>query len=189
MMAIPAFHPKTSSGPAGPPRIGISTDLADGRCRVGRTYGELVLAAGGVPILMQPHEALAGSYLDLCDGLILSGGDDPIMGDFGEVMHPKATPVDPLRQRFELKLLRLLDDRPDVPVLGVCLGMQYMALHAGGRLKAIRLQCPVFWRRCSGLNIADMTVRAWQLLRTARSPGNGQRASFQTSERCWLRLH
>jgi len=116
------------------PRIGITTDLHDGRCRVGRTYGEHVVAAGGTPVLLMPDHALAGVYLDLCDGFILTGGDDPIMGDFGEAMHRKVTPVDPARQRFELKLLRLLDDRPDVPVLGVCLGMQYMALHAGGRL-------------------------------------------------------
>ena len=129
-----ALESMISGESVGRPRIGITTDLSDGRCRVGRTYGEQVLAAGGVPILLQPHHALAGTYLDLCDGFVLSGGDDPIMGDFGEAMHPKAMPVDPARQQFELKLLRLLDDRPDVPVLGVCLGMQYMALHAGGRL-------------------------------------------------------
>ncbi len=116
------------------PRIGITTDLHDGRCRVGRTYGEHVIAAGGTPVLLMPDHTLAGVYIDLCDGFILTGGDDPIMADFGEAMHPKATAVDAARQRFELKLLRLLDDRPDIPILGVCLGMQYMALHAGGRL-------------------------------------------------------
>jgi folate-binding protein YgfZ len=48
--------------------------------------------------------------------------------------HPAARPVDPDRQRFELALLDALDSRPEVPVLGICLGMQLMALHAGGRL-------------------------------------------------------
>ncbi|MCA9287090.1 MAG: gamma-glutamyl-gamma-aminobutyrate hydrolase family protein, partial [Phycisphaerales bacterium] len=52
---------------------------------------------------------------------------------YGEATHPKATPVHARRQAFETRLLELLDETPR-PVLGVCLGMQMMSLHAGGRL-------------------------------------------------------
>ncbi len=48
--------------------------------------------------------------------------------------HPRARTIDPARQEFELALLRALDSRPGEAVLGVCLGMQLMGLHRGGRL-------------------------------------------------------
>jgi putative glutamine amidotransferase len=56
------------------------------------------------------------------------------MEKFGHAMHPKAQPVDARRQEFELALLDGLDKRREKPALGVCLGMQIMALHAGGKL-------------------------------------------------------
>ena len=63
------------------------------------------------------------------------GGDDPITEPFGVPTHASAVRVKQNRQDYELALLDGLSaSRPDVPVLGVCLGMQYMALHAGGRL-------------------------------------------------------
>jgi putative glutamine amidotransferase len=48
--------------------------------------------------------------------------------------HPKATPLHPQRQAFELALLEALDRAPAKPALGVCLGMQLMGLHRGGTL-------------------------------------------------------
>jgi len=53
---------------------------------------------------------------------------------FGVPTHPRATRELAARQRHELAILRALDARPERPALGVCLGMQYMALAAGGRL-------------------------------------------------------
>ena len=68
------------------------------------------------------------------DGLIFSGGGDVRMERFGELNHPAAKLVDERRQTFELALLdALATARRDLPVLGICLGMQYMALHAGGK--------------------------------------------------------
>ena len=48
--------------------------------------------------------------------------------------HDQASPVSRLRQDFELAMIRALESEPDQPVLGICLGMQLMGLHAGGRL-------------------------------------------------------
>jgi putative glutamine amidotransferase len=42
--------------------------------------------------------------------------------------------MDPRRQAFEVALLEALDAEGEVPVLGICLGMQLMGLHKGGRL-------------------------------------------------------
>lgn len=91
-----------------------------------------------MPIVLAPLVELLPEYLRLCDGFVFTGGDDPRMEPFGEATHPKANPMDPMRQEFETALLASLlpatDDRSRRPVLGICLGMQMMALTAGGRL-------------------------------------------------------
>lgn len=98
-------------------------------------YARAVAAAGGVPMLLAPLVELAGSYSERMDALVLTGGDDPRMEPFGGLTHPKATPLHPLRQAFESELIeRLSRERPEMPILGVCLGMQMLALHAGGTM-------------------------------------------------------
>lgn len=103
-------------------------------------YADALRSLGAVPILLPPPREGQGladgdrHLLELCDAIILSGGDDPRTEAFGHPTHPKATPIDPRRQRFELGVLDWLSSEPTVPLLGVCLGMQMMALHAGGRL-------------------------------------------------------
>lgn len=122
------------------PIIGITADNAGNTAASGKyesaiRYSSAVANAGGVPVVL-PHElALAEAYASLCDGLVLTGGVDPDTTAFGEPMHAMARPVDGRRQAFELAVLDACRDHlPDKPVLGVCLGMQLMALHAGGRL-------------------------------------------------------
>lgn len=119
------------------PVVGITADVGvvDGRERAWctLTYADAVVRAGGVPILLSPCDAVVEEQLALCDAVILTGGDDPRTEAFGVPTHPRATPLVPRRQEFELRLLGLLAERPR-PTLGICLGMQLMALRAGGRL-------------------------------------------------------
>lgn len=98
------------------------------------TYARAVADAGGWPVILPPLVELIPAHLKRCHGFILIGGDDPRMESFGAATHAKATPVHELRQRFDTELLEALMDRPDVPTLGVCLGMQMMALVAGGAM-------------------------------------------------------
>ncbi len=121
------------------PLIGITVDnknnaAASGTYQCAAAYSKAVVAAGGTPILLVQEIELVNAYRDLCDGLVLTGGVDPRTEPFGQPTHPSARPMDPQRQAFELALLTAADDRPQLGVLGVCLGMQLMALHAGGRL-------------------------------------------------------
>ncbi len=123
------------------PLIGITCRLDERDARVRRSYVDAIAGAGCVPVLFAaPRQDTvdlaehAASLLDSVDGVVLSGGFDPITEAFGAPTHDAATPEDSARQALELGLLEALDRRPDVPVLGVCLGMQYMALHAGGAL-------------------------------------------------------
>lgn len=119
------------------PRIGITADLFDKdrltRVSVTRHYVQAVQAAGGLPLILPPVVEHVPAYLELCDGIVLTGGDDPVTEPFGVPTHPRAHRVHSDRQRFETALLTALD-ATDHPVLGICLGMQMMALHHGGRL-------------------------------------------------------
>ena len=121
------------------PLIGITLDNAlnnidSGKYESNVTYSRAVAKAGGLPVLLPQEVELVAHYVEHFDGLILTGGDDARTEAFGDPAHPLSRCIEPRRQEFELALLDALMARPQRPVLGVCLGMQIMALHAGGRL-------------------------------------------------------
>lgn len=128
----------TNRHPGGPPLVGITTDIADHangeRVFAYRSYVASVVAAGGVPVLCPPARHVA-ALVERLDAFVFTGGDDPRTEPFGVPTDPRVTPVHPDRQAFETALLlHLAESRPEAPVLGVCLGMQMMALVAGGAL-------------------------------------------------------
>ncbi|MCA9279092.1 MAG: gamma-glutamyl-gamma-aminobutyrate hydrolase family protein [Phycisphaeraceae bacterium] len=123
------------------PRIGITCDIEavpdsdQVRFAVRSNYADAVLSAGGDPVLLVPYADLVPAHISQCDGFVLTGGDDPAMEPFGVETDPRVTRVHPDRQQYETVLLQhLKDHHPDAPVLGVCLGMQMMALVDGGGL-------------------------------------------------------
>lgn len=116
------------------PIIGITCDFRDDRYIAAPHCASTVAQAGGLPVLLPCLVERAGQFVDLCDGIIFSGGDDPIMEAWGVPTHEKAKLIAPQRQAFELALLKHIDDRQQIPVLGICLGMQLMGLHRGGAL-------------------------------------------------------
>ncbi|MEO1130442.1 MAG: gamma-glutamyl-gamma-aminobutyrate hydrolase family protein [Planctomycetota bacterium] len=119
------------------PLIGITCDVVEDRAQIRGGYSRAVWAAGGVPLLLAPGSPGedAATYAAMCDGFVLSGGDDPAMEPFDDATHPRATLISPARQQFETDLLRTLEaNLPGKPVLGVCLGMQMMGLVAGAGL-------------------------------------------------------
>jgi len=123
------------------PLIGITANVDERSFNVRRGYADAVLAAGGLPVLLTPPDpaiadpiTIARDVVARLEGFVFTGGADPRTEAYGEPTHPLATTVHPHRQAFEEALLRALDARRDTPVLGVCLGMQMMTLHAGGAL-------------------------------------------------------
>jgi putative glutamine amidotransferase len=98
-------------------------------------YAAAVASCGAVPVLLPPVDAdgAAAAVVSRLDGLVVSGGADVDPSRYGADAHPRTASWRPDRDAWELALLDAAD-RIALPVLGVCRGMQLMAVHAGGRL-------------------------------------------------------
>jgi putative glutamine amidotransferase len=109
----------------------------DGRADVLHAeYADAVLAAGGVPVLLPPasgSEAAARAVISRIDGLIVSGGADVDPARYGEEAHARTTAWREDRDAWESALLEAAG-ASGLPTLGVCRGMQLMAVTAGGSL-------------------------------------------------------
>jgi putative glutamine amidotransferase len=127
-----------------PPLIGITTYREQARWGVWDTradvlhaqYADAVLAAGGIPVLLPPASAaddVAALVVGRIDGLVVSGGADVDPERYGEEPHPRTTSWREDRDAWESALLRAAD-AAELPTLGVCRGMQLMAVAAGGSL-------------------------------------------------------
>lgn len=126
------------------PLIGLSAYREQARWGVWDTSADLlpsdyawaVEAAGGVPVLLPPalpYADAAAVVVARLDGLVISGGADVQPGRYAEEPHPRTVKWREDRDGWELALLDAAGAR-DLPTLGVCRGMQVMAVHAGGVL-------------------------------------------------------
>ncbi len=71
--------------------------------------------------------------LDELDGLILAGGADVDPSFYGAAPHPATIGTSPARDEAEIALTRAAIER-DMPVLGICRGMQLLNVARGGTL-------------------------------------------------------
>ncbi|MFD0819195.1 gamma-glutamyl-gamma-aminobutyrate hydrolase family protein, partial [Micromonospora zhanjiangensis] len=94
-------------------------------------YVRMVSEAGGRAVLLPPDD-LDADVLDRLDALVLAGGADVGPGRYGAEPGP-LTDSRPDRDAGEMTLLAAAL-RVDLPVLGVCRGMQLLAVGYGGRL-------------------------------------------------------
>ena len=123
------------------PRIGITLDWEEpgGYSKfpwyaLRQNYCDAVAAVGGLPLPL-PHEPeLAGAYLDLIDGLLVTGGAfDVDPGLFGDQSVHATVKLKQRRTAFELAIVRGALEH-DMPVFGICGGQQLLHVVLGGRL-------------------------------------------------------
>jgi putative glutamine amidotransferase len=100
------------------------------------TYINKIRLAGGMPIGLIPDERAAedpAMIIDRLDGLLLIGGVDVEPELYGEDRTERTEATEPRRDLFELSLVRSAMAR-DIPILGVCRGMQILNVATGGTL-------------------------------------------------------
>ena len=99
-----------------------------------RSYARAAYAAGGIPVLLPPGPVEGtDELLGRLDGLILAGGADLDRASYGAEPDPKTGETWPERDAFELALARGALES-DVPLLGLCRGMQLLNVARGGTL-------------------------------------------------------
>ena len=127
------------------PVIGICTGLTRARWGVWdqravllpHSYVTAIQRAGGIALMVPPDPGLEREpdrVLDLIDGLILAGGSDIDPSNYGAERHPETKDTVPERDAVELALTRRAVER-DMPVLGICRGMQVINVALGGTLR------------------------------------------------------
>ena len=117
------------------PIIGITGNFSDGNCAVADGYIRSVLRAGGTPLIIPPYESEGSicNTLESVDGLLLTGGGDINPLFLNEEPLKNLGSINHRRDRQELLLVRLAADR-QIPILGICRGIQIMNAALGGSL-------------------------------------------------------
>ncbi len=126
------------------PAIGICTPVGDASFGVWNQqaallpsgYVSAIRRAGGLALMVAPDPQLVedpDELLSRIDGLILSGGNDVDPASYGADRQPETLATTPDRDAFEIALTRRAVEL-DMPVLGICRGMQVLNVAFGGTL-------------------------------------------------------
>ncbi|MCR5313318.1 MAG: gamma-glutamyl-gamma-aminobutyrate hydrolase family protein [Bacteroidaceae bacterium] len=117
------------------PIIGITGNYDKETCTLAEGYYQSVIKAGGIPMIIPPffETDRLGELLDRLDGIIFSGGGDPNPLLFGEEPIRELHGITPERDVQELLLVKLAYDR-QIPMLGICKGIQMINAALGGTL-------------------------------------------------------
>ncbi len=117
------------------PVIGITGNYEELTCKLGRGYYDSIIRAGGIPFVIPPSadsDVLMGT-LDRIDALLLSGGADINPLWCGEEPIPGLHGINQERDLPELLITRLAYNR-QMPILGICRGIQTLAAALGGKV-------------------------------------------------------
>ncbi len=123
------------------PLIGLNADYRNAQkdapafSYVCAGYYDCITAVGGIPIILPPlqEESDIEAVLDRLDGFVMIGGQDLDPRRDGFMMHPTVRTLEPRRETFDRKLIRLIAERR-LPLFGIGVGMQLLNVSQGGNL-------------------------------------------------------
>lgn len=118
------------------PVIGLTSNYNDSNEMLAKAYYEQVIRAGTTPLLIPPttdRNVIVG-VLDHIDGLLLTGGADVNPLWVGEEPSPRLHNINARRDLSELLLTRLAANR-QIPILGICRGIQVLAMALDGTVQ------------------------------------------------------
>ena len=117
------------------PLIGISANYGDNNSKLAENYYKSVVAVGGVPVIIPVTDDLATieAIVGRLDGILLSGGGDMHPRYYNEDPIPENGIPDELRDRYDVTLIKSAVEY-QLPVLGICRGMQVINTVFGGSL-------------------------------------------------------
>ena len=118
------------------PLIAITGNFGEKGCELAEGYYQSLLRAGATPVVIPPTTDLTtiNPLLQRVDGILLSGGADLNPLWIGEEPHTALGALNPVRDAFELLLIRRAVDH-QIPILGICRGMQMLAAALGGKVE------------------------------------------------------
>lgn len=118
------------------PVVGITANYSDGDATLRDRYYWQIVAAGGTPVIVPPvaDKDVIANTLDHIDALLLSGGGDfnPLWAD--EQPSPRLHSINAERDLAELLTTRLAYNR-QMPILGICRGIQTIAMALEGHVQ------------------------------------------------------
>lgn len=118
------------TGSGGAPVIGIAS-------LTNETYAIAIREAGGIPVVLPNTDGsieTVGHYLQILDGLLMPGGADIPPSEWGEEVHPTTKLLEENRYLFEKNLITRWIRETKKPLLGICLGSQWVNVAHGGSL-------------------------------------------------------
>ncbi len=120
-------------------KIGLQTEqgMADQKWQIlADDYVVSIEKAGGLPVIIpifETHENL-NRIIDLLDGIIFTGGSDIDPFYYGDSPQQGLRTIEPYRDYHEVELAKRILYKTNIPVLGICRGIQLLNVAAGGTL-------------------------------------------------------
>lgn len=99
-------------------------------------YIKAIEKAGGCPVVLSGVEDIStiNPINQMLDGIVFTGGTDIGPINYDEMPYMELGSVDPIRDKFEINLAKKFLSDTDIPILGICRGMQILNIVAGGSL-------------------------------------------------------